>query len=140
MIFDTYQRMRAKGIYWAGPSLYHYVDLLISLYLYCDWQSTLGRVKNKIVLFYMKIFPPTIKSIYLKYLKSLQSGQKFELRISNDMWPHFSDPKSDQFLHIFGYIPGLYIFSYCMCKSSTFFEVTEGRGGVYCRLIPYWIK
>ena len=30
----------------------------------------------------------TFESMYLKYLKSLQSGHKFELRISDDMWQH----------------------------------------------------
>ena len=63
--------------------------LLISLYIPCDQQSTPTRVNIKTVLSY-KVFLWffTFKFIYLKYLKYLQSGQTFEPRISNSMWPH----------------------------------------------------
>ena len=69
--------------------LYYYIWFLIYQYLPPDWQRTLMRVNNKKFLFYTTVlFLLTFKSIYLKFLIFLQSGQKLEPRISNDMWPH----------------------------------------------------
>ena len=66
--------------------MYYYLHLFISEYTSHYQQITLTRVKNKTVLFYRKfLYFSTFKSIYLKYLKSLQSGHKFELVISNNM-------------------------------------------------------
>ena len=45
----------------------------------------LTRVNNKTVLFYTEVFLSTLESVYLKYLKSLQSGRKYEPIISKDM-------------------------------------------------------
>ena len=89
--------MQKKYHWW----LYYYVHFLISEYLPHDRQSMLAHFNNKTVLFYTAVFLYTLESIHLKYLKSLQSVHKFELIISNDMWPH-----------VFRYEVGSYIYSY----------------------------
>ena len=69
--------------------LYHCVHYLLYEYLPRDRQSTHRWVNKNMVLFYTKVlFFSTFESIYLKYIKSLQSGQKNWLSISNDMWTH----------------------------------------------------
>ena len=103
--------------------LYYYINLLISEYPSRDRQSTIIHFNNKTVLFYTTVwFLFTFESMYLKYIKSPQSGQKFEPRISNDMWPHFSDTKLDHTFHVFGYVLFLYFVSYCMWQLSTYVE------------------
>ena len=113
--------------------LYYYINFPISEYLSSDQQITLARANNKMVWFYIKI--STFESIYLK---SLQSGQKFELSISNYMWPHFSFPMSD---HIFIFLVTYLIYIFFFLYVAIFQLLWRQEGvGIYCRLIPDWIK
>ena len=59
----------------------YYVSFFISEYLSRDQKSMIAIDTTKIS---STVFS-TFESIYLKYLKSLKSGRKFELRISNYM-------------------------------------------------------
>ena len=53
-----------------------------------------------------------LKSWYLKYPKPLKSKGKFKLNISNEMWRHFFTSGVGSYIFIlFGYVPGLYVFS-----------------------------
>ena len=91
-------------IYMAkNPSrLYYYVHSLASNYLACDRKITLMHVINKIVFILHESFISfTFEYIYLKYHKYLQSGQKVEPRISNNMWSHVFRYKVGSFLPCF---------------------------------------
>ena len=96
----------AQKCHWYNKNV-----ILISEYLSHDWQITLPRVNKNTVLFYTAVlFFPTFESIYLKYLKSLQSGKTLILASQTICDHMFSDPKSD---HNFfsSFVPGLYISS-----------------------------
>ena len=96
----------------------YHVNLLIYEHIFRDWQRRLAIDATKT--------QPTVfsnfESIYLKHLKSLQSGQNNEPSISKNMSPHFSDSKSDQTFHVLSYVLGLYYVSYSMWWLSTYFE------------------
>ena len=112
----------------------YYVDFLIYEYLSHGQQSTLAIDATKITL---SVFS-TFKSIYLKYLKYLQSGRKFELSISNDMWSYFFRYKAGSFIFIFSVTFLVYIFfSYVSIVHLLWRR--EGFG-IYCKFIPDWIK
>ena len=69
-----------------SSKLYYCVQFLIHQYVPHDQQSTLTYVKNKTLYIVHDSFVLfTSKSINIKYL---QSGRKFEPRISKYMWPH----------------------------------------------------
>ena len=102
--------MIAKGASWAGPSLYYYVHLLISEYISCDRHIALAYVNNKTVLFYITVSHLLLNQ-YISDISNLYNPDKnLSLESQNELRPHFSDPKSDHILYIFGYIPGLYMF------------------------------
>ena len=79
-VIDT--KIFSSGLYCCFHSLiYHYITQ--------NCQSAIMRVKNKMVFISHESFVFfTFESIYLKSLKYLQSRQKFELKISNNIWPH----------------------------------------------------
>ena len=81
----------------------------------------------------------TFESIYIKYIKSLQSGCKFELSISKNMQPHGfrSGVRSYIFIFLAKYLDYIFFFSYV-----TIFHLLWRREGVgiYCKLIPDWIE
>ena len=56
--------------------------------IYLPWYTKQPHAFHKQILFYTVVFFFTQESIYLKYLKSLQSGRKVKPSILNDMWPH----------------------------------------------------
>ena len=84
--------------------LYYYVHHLISHYILHDWQSKLMNIiNNTFIILHISFVLPTSESIYLKnlyYSKYLQYGPKFDPSISNYMWPHVSDTKSDHNIHV----------------------------------------
>ena len=102
-------------------------------------KACLSVSKNKRVLFYMAFFFSPFKSIYLKYLKYLQSGPKFELIMSNDMWPHVSRYEVGSYFSYFlvTYLAHIYIF-----LNLALVHLLRGWEyvGIYCKFIPNWIK
>ena len=64
-----------------------------------------------------------LKSIYLKYLKSLLNRQKSEPSISNDMWPHVfgSEVRSHFICFLITYLAYIY-FSSHFWQLSTYFK------------------
>ena len=118
---------------------YYYVNFLISQYLPCDLKITIARVIINTVLFYTTVFFSAFESIYLKYIKSLQSGWKFEPSISNDVWPHVF--RSEVGL----YFPYFWLriwLIFCFFLYVTIFHLLRRREGIgiYCKLITYWIE
>ena len=58
------------------------------------------------------------------YTKSLQSGQKFDLNISNNIRPHVFRSEVGSYFHSFGYVSGLYVFI-LVCSN---FPLTSNMG------------
>ena len=114
---------------------WYHVNLLISEYISRYQKRMLAIDAKKITLMVFSNF----KSIYLKHVKSLQSGRKIEFSISNDMWPH-----------VFRSEVGLYIFIFwlhtcfilCFLLYVVIFHLIRRRGfvGIYRKLIPDWIE
>ena len=62
---------------------------------------------------------------YISKMSNLYNpDKKIKPSISNNMWPHVSDPKSDHTFIFFGYVPGLYFFL-ILCGN---FPVTSKTG------------
>ena len=102
---------------------YYYVHSLISHYLPCDQQSTLTRIINKTVLIFTWNFCLfTLKSMYLKYLNSLQSGKRLCLESTTIFEHMFSDQKLDNTFHVFWLHNWLLSFSSCICQLSTYLK------------------
>ena len=92
-------------------------------------KKTVFILQDRFVLF-------KFKSIYIKYIQFLPFRPKFEPSISNNMWPHVSDPKLDHNFHVSGFILGLYYVSSHMWKFSTCFQIREGVR-IHRNFIPY---
>ena len=97
--------------------------------------------KSRLQLMQQKVstFFSTFESIYLKYLKFIQSGRRFELRISNDMWPHVFRSKVVLYIFIFFVTYLVYIFfsSYVAIVHLLWRRLCVG---IYCKLINDWIQ
>ena len=82
------------------------------IYVFSFHRSTYIACSRSMELKCHRQFFSTFESIYLKYLKSLQSGRKSELSISNEMWQNVFIFVVTSYIFIFSatHIPGLYYF------------------------------
>ena len=86
---------------------HYYLNFLIYEYLSCNPQIAIVINGTKISLAFSQFF----ESIYLKYIKYLQSECKSYLRISNEMQQHvFRSGVRSYIFTFFSYVPGLYFF------------------------------
>ena len=84
-------------------------------------------------------FFSNFEPIHLKYLKYLQSGRKFELGISNDMWLHVFRSKFGSYIFIFLFTCLDYILFLSYVTIFHWIRRWEGVG-IYRKLIPGWIE
>ena len=121
----------------------YYVNLLIFEYISCNQQGRLvidgtgsWSMKRKISLTGLIDFSnhdiSNISNLY-------KSERKFELSISNEMWQKISDPESDHIFHIFQ-LHTWFIYIYFLYVVIIHLLRRGNHIGIYCKLIPDWIK
>ena len=98
----------------------------------CHQQDGFFILQNICVLF-------TFESIYLKYLKYLQSEQTFESIITNNIWTHFYYRKSDYTFHVFWLHNWLIYFFFLYMAIFHIIWWQEGVG-IHRKLITDWIE
>ena len=109
------------------------------IWIYIPWsKSTLAHVNNKTVLFYTTVLSILLNKYISEYIKYIKSGRKFQLSISNDIWPHvfISEVRSYIFMFLVAYL-GYIFFSYVSIVHLLWRR--EGVG-IYCKLIHDWIE
>ena len=89
------------------------VHLLIFKYLSCDRQIMLAINVTK---FSFRVFS-TFESIFLKYLKYLQSWFKFKIIISNNMWANIFRSEFGSFIFVFLVMYLAYILFLLLCHN-----------------------
>ena len=118
----------------------YYINFLMSEYLSFNWQNhTCYWWNEKVVDGSISRF---FKSIYLKYVKFLQSGRKSELSISNKMGQHVFRYRSMIIysLHFFCQLHNWFILCFLLYVVNIHLLWRGGDVGRYCKLIPNWIK
>ena len=103
--------------------------------IYIPWPKQYAHDRWK--MFSSMVFS-NFESIYFKYLKSLQSGSKYELIISNKMWQNVfrSEFVSYIFIFLVTYLVYIFLFLYVVIIHLLWWQ--DGVG-IYCKLIPNWI-
>ena len=93
------------------------IPLYFNIYPVIDKAPSRMSSTSQFLFIKTKLF--TFKSIYLKYLKSLQSAPKFKFNISNDMWPHVFRYKGGLYFPIFLFTYLAYILFLLVCILKT---------------------
>ena len=97
-----------------------YISSYLDIYM---WPTKNARVCQQCDgLFYTTVFPLLLNQ-YISNISNLYNLDENLSLASQTIYDHnFSDPKLDHTFHIFGYVPGLYIFPSHMQQLSTYFE------------------
>ena len=117
---------------------YYYVQFRISFYLPQDWQSTLARVKKKTVLFYTNVFFLYFR-INISQISTVSTTwiQIRAYRIKLYVTTCFKVQIWIIIFIVLGYVPGFFSLFYVPIVHLI---RRWGGAGIYCKLIPDWIK
>ena len=121
-------------------STHIWISILWSTRQACDWWNGLAIDKTKISLTgFINFLNHDISNISNIY----KSESKFELSISNEMWKHvFRSAVGSNIFAFFSYFSVTYLVSIFFFLYVVITHLLwRGEGlGIYCKLIPDWIK